>query len=718
MLNLRLPLAVASVPLLVTVPSHAALHEAPPIERVVRVVHAESGAEVSLDALVEKLQAADVVFLGETHLDETTHRLEAEIYRRLIAARDGKVVLALEMFERDEQPALDRYLAGEIDESTFLAEVNEWPNYQSGYRRLIELAKANGLPVVASNAPVSLRRKLAMGGADAWNGLSEEERAFAPAELHDNTDAYWERVGNAMRSHRHFLPGEGARVYSTQSLWDNSMGDACARALSERPGWMVLHVNGGFHSGRRDGTVRQLLLRKPDAKVLTVGIQPVDVAHAEDPTRWPAVADYLAFATSLAADVNEGRHSVRVGRDLHYRLHVPKSASVTSTVPLVIVLPDDGLPSADVLGLWRDRLGDEAAIAVVEPPHRQRQDDLSIGGLWFWPDELDDELSGVVSGIDAVWGYLARNYPIDRDRVLLTGEGTGATLAVAAAVRADRFGGRVLAFRPSRFKGLKELPLPLPEDRVEPVAKRALVVYTAEADKGFWDKEAGEYVEVGFDVSVAGATTDPWRRDHAQLTQIRDGLGLDATAEPEGRAHIVLDHATPLARLWARRLAARASKSDSPRLVAVMTADEAAGVRARLDGSTALPATGDANMFSDGKSLPKAPGPFGGTTLVVLHDGLDADERARWAELVAGDVLNKTSRFHRLRAATLAGDDGIDAMLTKLASEGRRNVLLVPASFAAPPNVMAAIRKAARKHEGDMTLHYRPGLGGAVATAQ
>ena len=69
-------------------------------------------------------------------------------------------------------------------------------------------------------------------------------------------------------------PDDVERLYSTQSLWDNSMGEACAIALDEHPGSSVLHVNGGFHSAYWDGTVRQLELRRPDTRSATVSIVP------------------------------------------------------------------------------------------------------------------------------------------------------------------------------------------------------------------------------------------------------------------------------------------------------------------------------------------------------------------------------------------------------------------------------------------------------------
>ena len=56
-------------------------------------------------------------------------------------------------------------------------------------------------------------------------------------------------------------------------------------------------------------------------------------------------------------------------------------------------------------------------------------------------------------------------------------------------------------------------------------------------------------------------------------------------------------------------------------------------------------------------------------------------------------------------------------MLAELKSQRRTNVLIVPAEFAAAPEQMRAIRDAARTHEDDMTIEYRPGLGSALASA-
>ena len=116
----------------------------PVIEHCISIRDGRTGERLSLDKLLGILSGADVVFLGETHDDDTTHRFESAVFDGMLTRRPSKVVLAMEMFECDVQPQLDEYLAGKIDEATFLSKSRPWGNYREAYRPLIEKAKAAG----------------------------------------------------------------------------------------------------------------------------------------------------------------------------------------------------------------------------------------------------------------------------------------------------------------------------------------------------------------------------------------------------------------------------------------------------------------------------------------------------------------------------------------------------------------------------------------------
>ena len=705
----------------------------PDLERLVSIRDGRSGAALSFDELLDAAAEADVVFLGESHTDETTHRVELAVYEGLLARRDARVVLALEMFERDAQPALDDYLAGRRDEDAFLADARPWGNYATAYRPLIEAARRAGAPVVASNIPRPVRQSLA-GAGGSLDGLPPDERHLAPAELLPNTPLYWRRADNAIRGHRAMMAPAGAgatagqpaaptpspeedaasaeRLNSTQSLWDNAMGESCALALERHPGHVVCHVNGGFHSQYWDGTVRQLRLRVPDARVVTIAIVPVDSPGSAELRGIPE-ADYVVFAERRADDPRDGEGTVWVQRGLNFRLHLPAAATDGARVPLLIWLPDDGTTAEESLALWTLRLGDDAAIAVLEPADVETQEDLAPGGRWFAADRFDEDVGAAATAVERLWSYLVERLPVDRERVCLAGEGTGATAVVAAALFADRLAAEAVAIAPSRYARLRDLALPLPELRGDdPRPDVSLSVLADEAPgpggdspAAWWRDELAEYAGVDLPAKLAPIVEQPQLQRLQVVNVVRAALGL-APEPPRGdmvaMSYVLVASGSPRERLWSRMAAERQGH--------IPVVD----VPPTVEGMTPLELDVRAEDFAADDALPVCPGPFGGTTLLVLPAGTPADEIAAWKALVENDPLTRQNRFTRLRVAVDGGepDDALAAVLAKLESENRRNVLIAPAAFYADGEAMRALRRQARDFEERMTLHWRPGLGG------
>jgi len=254
------------------------------------VVDTRRGQVVAESAMFDEAARADVVFVGERHDDPVAHRVELRLLEEL-GRRGRRVVLALEMFERDVQPLLDAYLAGRATEAGLLAGARPWPNYATDYRPLVELARARGWPVVASNAPRPLASLVSRGGLAALDTLPAERRRTVAAELRCPDDAYRTKFVGQMGG----MAGHGAapssaaaadsaraagaamlqRFYEAQCVKDETMAESVAAALA--PGVTVVHVNGSFHSDEGLGTVERLRRRRPDARVLVVSVAPPGV---------------------------------------------------------------------------------------------------------------------------------------------------------------------------------------------------------------------------------------------------------------------------------------------------------------------------------------------------------------------------------------------------------------------------------------------------------
>ena len=78
--------------------------------------------------------------------------------------------------------------------------------------------------------------------------------------------------------------------------------------------------------------------------------------------------------------------------------------------------------------------GTEAAIVTVEPPYPVVGEDLYRGARYFWEPSFTSDVGRLLGALDRIARYVSHYYAIDGSRVVLAGEGTGATVAPFAAL--------------------------------------------------------------------------------------------------------------------------------------------------------------------------------------------------------------------------------------------------------------------------------------------
>jgi uncharacterized iron-regulated protein len=269
-----------------------------------RVFDTSAKAYVTWARFADAAAKADVVFFGEQHDDPATHRAELALLAA-VGARRPNMVVSLEMFDRDVQPALDAYLAGQSPESVFVASTRPWPRYNSDYRALVELARANGWPVIASNPPRRIATAVSRAGIALLDTMPSRDRALIAKDLSCPRDKYFERFAESMKGHS---AGGGPptaadaaagaamtqRFYEAQCIKDETMGESIAAAHAKAgPGAIVLHFNGAFHSDMGLGTAARARSRMPGAKSIVITAVPVDSLATADATRFADRADYV-----------------------------------------------------------------------------------------------------------------------------------------------------------------------------------------------------------------------------------------------------------------------------------------------------------------------------------------------------------------------------------------------------------------------------------------
>jgi uncharacterized iron-regulated protein len=685
------------------------------LEHELRIFDAK-GQERSLASVVDELAERDVVLLGETHLDDTTHRFEHAVLEGLARRRSDRVVLSMEMFERDVQPALDRYLAGEIDEATFLAEARPWGNYRPDYRPLVETARTRELPVIAANTPRPVLRKAALGAAGYAEARAEHPE-WLPAQMFPASEAYWARVDRAIRGHG--PPSGGDRTYAVQNLWDNTMADAIVRATEAHADHVVLHVVGAFHVEQHDGTAAQVRRRAPKLDVATLTVVPTsDLARAEPA---PSRADFVVYVQAHANGPSGGELEVVRPATLQYRLHVPEGVAPASGWPLLVWLIDDEQRSEDAVLRWRLALGDEAAVIVVEPSHRT----LSRGGWlverWAWPATLSEDLSTASIGLGRIVEYARRGWPVQTAPVVVAGEGAGGTLALWSAQYGNGWDGvRVLAIAPGLPRALRSAAIPEERSTVEAVE----VLGTLDEGTLAGLRGAGLAPRMGAPPAVGQA------RDAA----VRDALGLPpAIAASTGVPRP--DPAAPMA-VTGKPIDVRVTEPSAlsqswGALYAGMLRARGHDARLVLEGAAATPGAHELvldgggaeqtklllGVFGEGKGLPRPPDVFGGAVVLLVPRSADKAAVERWREALAKQEAAQGVFKAPYRTVRQGDGAALDAVLDELRAQGRTEVLVVPAELCATIARMQRYLDAVEPHAQGLSLHWLPGLGYHVVQA-
>ena len=261
-----------------------------------RVFDTAAAKFIDFESMVADLANADVVFVGEQHDDANTHRLELAILEGLLR-RHRRPVVSLEMFERDVQPVLDRFLGGQSTEAEMLKAARPWPAYATAYRGLVDIARAQGWTVVAANVPRSIASSVAKTGREALATLSQADRAFVARDLECPLDGYFDRFTATMSGHPAGTQtpeqqrAMTERYYWAQCVKDETMGESIAQTLAKgtadvsgsKAGPLV-HYNGAFHSDFGLGTAERTMRRVPGKRSIVVSMLPVSDLDALTPS--------------------------------------------------------------------------------------------------------------------------------------------------------------------------------------------------------------------------------------------------------------------------------------------------------------------------------------------------------------------------------------------------------------------------------------------------
>lgn len=280
--------------------SDAVLPADPWSPRALAMFEGRSGRVLTWADLFEGVAWADVIIVGETHDNLRAHELQRAIVEDAVTSFPN-VALSLEMLETDEQPIVDAYLAGSIDQATFEERTGsrDWAakdSWKEFYQPAIDEVKGTGGRVIAANAPRRYVRLARTDGYAAIAALPPAERALVATPSTMTGGAYRARFEEFMSGD----PETVASLYRSQQTWDATMARSIANALDAGSD-KVIHLVGSFHSDWDGGLVDQLRRRKPFARILTVTVVPEEARILVERDR--DRADAVVYAAKPAPPV-------------------------------------------------------------------------------------------------------------------------------------------------------------------------------------------------------------------------------------------------------------------------------------------------------------------------------------------------------------------------------------------------------------------------------
>lgn len=269
LLALALPLATACAPMMVKMTDNPEAPYPPPRPPVVGdILHLPTGYYVSEEQMRAVATDTRIVYVGETHDNPASHRLELTVLRAMAERYPDGVALGMEMFTPDQQETIDRWLSGELAEKAFLKESRwqeQWRMDFDYYRPLLEFARERNIPVIGLNAPKSLVKSATM--KNLGENVDEERQQLPEMDL---DDPYHGAFVTAMYSgHSHGTSGlEGFQ--RVQTLWDETMAENVARYLESQEGKnrRLVVVAGGNHVRHGFGIPRRVFRRLPTSYLI------------------------------------------------------------------------------------------------------------------------------------------------------------------------------------------------------------------------------------------------------------------------------------------------------------------------------------------------------------------------------------------------------------------------------------------------------------------
>jgi len=237
-------------------------------------IYNAKGKTVNFEKMIKGLKGANVILVGELHNNPISHWIEYEIANAFI---NDEPVFGAEMYEADNQVIIDEYLAGYISDKNFTGQMRLWKNNATDYQPLMDLAKENNRPFIATNIPRRYASIVYRDGFEGLEQLSDEAKSWIaplPIEVDMELPGYKAMLEMGMAH-------GGDKIVKSQALKDATMAYFIGKNLDK--GKVFIHFEGAYHSDNFEAIYHYLKKEFPNLDIKTVStVEQADVGEWDE----------------------------------------------------------------------------------------------------------------------------------------------------------------------------------------------------------------------------------------------------------------------------------------------------------------------------------------------------------------------------------------------------------------------------------------------------
>lgn len=224
----------------------------------------KNGDKSTYKKVLKTIQKSEVLLFGEQHNNSLVHWLQLELTKDLSERK--MLILGAEMLEADNQQQVNQYLNGEITQKKLDSTARLWPNYKTDYKPLVDFAKANKIPFIATNIPRRFASMVAKKGFEALDLLTNDEKKWIaplPIIYDANLPGYIEMLKMMGDHTTPNMPKAQASKDATMAYFINK---------NLQPNTVFIHYNGTYHSDNFEGINWYLKRYNPIIQIITIAV--------------------------------------------------------------------------------------------------------------------------------------------------------------------------------------------------------------------------------------------------------------------------------------------------------------------------------------------------------------------------------------------------------------------------------------------------------------